>query len=282
MIWPRGRRPARPRWNVLIGLRDVPHAHQPQTPERIMHGASGLSLFAFLREDLKTQAVGVGDHMAVVNRFIPAGEIADYLDEGRFVGIGIGAFHDDVAQAEHVHAHRPDFRLATDDGDEGETHGVGAAVFGHFEPGLSAVGQRAVVNEDARAAGPHESRAGLHHRPGCFHRTAGTAQESIDGVAVNGRQLSIRRRPPAGGAKDPGELVVRLHRVEFDLLAVRQNKRRARETAVGWQPLDKFSRMGPPARNAHVDLNRGGCFIHFQQLFQSTIRMARNGGPELA
>lgn len=66
-------------------------------------------------------------------------------------------------------------------------------------PMMPAMSERAVVDEHPRAAGTHHSRAGLHHRPGRQKGTTGTAQENVDGVAVDGRQFVFGWWLRAGG-----------------------------------------------------------------------------------
>src|SRR5581483_5862697 len=107
-----------------IGIRDIPQAHQLQSSKGIVHGASPELLRAVLDEGLKAWSVQVADHVAVLDRFFSLGQVADHLDNVEAVVLDVGAFHQDVAQAQDVHAHRPDFRLAADDADEGEGQGV--------------------------------------------------------------------------------------------------------------------------------------------------------------
>src|SRR5262245_27920004 len=93
------------------------------------------------------RAAQVSHEMAVIVWLVSPAHVADHLDDVEAAGLDVRAFHHDVTQTHHVHAHRPHFRLALDDGDEGETHRVRAAVFGHLKPALPAVSQLAVVDE---------------------------------------------------------------------------------------------------------------------------------------
>ena len=183
-----------------------------------------------------------------------------------------GAAHHDVAQTQHVHAHRPHVRSAADDGDEGEAQRVGAAVLGHFEPMASAMSERAVVDEHARAAGPHHGRAGPHHCPGRLHRTAGTTQGDIDCIVIDRLLLRVGRRLPARGPKNLGKLVIRRQRPEFNARAIVQHQGFARQPKFRWQPLDKLPRMPPRARNAQVHDNRSGYFTHPMRLIRGSLR----------
>jgi hypothetical protein len=70
------------------------------------------------------------------------------------VYLDVSAFHHDVAQTQHVHAHRPHIRFATDDNDVGEAERIRAAVISHRQPLLPAMRGSAVVNEYARARRP--------------------------------------------------------------------------------------------------------------------------------
>src|SRR5437588_6098458 len=104
----------------LIGLSDIPHAHQPKTSERVVHGASGHSLGTVLPADLKTGSVQVGEHMTVVDRLRAPGQVADDLNNVEVVCLDVCAFHDDIAQTHHVHAHRTPVGWAADNGGESE------------------------------------------------------------------------------------------------------------------------------------------------------------------
>jgi hypothetical protein len=139
---------------------------------------------------------------------------------------------------------------------------VRVAVVRHLEPMSPAMSEPAVVDKHARAPGPHHGRAGLHHRPGRLHGTAGTAQENIHAVAIDRRQFVFHRRPPAGRSKDLGKLIIRRHGAKIDLRGVRQDERLARQAATGRQALDQFFRMRPLARNAESNRDRGGWVIH--------------------
>src|SRR5439155_24611024 len=93
--------------------------------------------------------------MTVVDWLLALCQVADHLDDVKAVRLDGGAFHHDVAQTQYMHAHRPDFRLAADNGDEGEAQSVRACVLGQLEPMLPAMSQPTVINEHARAAGVH-------------------------------------------------------------------------------------------------------------------------------
>src|SRR6266446_657941 len=117
--------------------------------------------------------------MTVVDWLLALCQVADHLDDVKAVRLDVGAFHYDVGQTQDMHAHRPDFRLAADNGDEGETESVRASVLGQLEPMSPAMSQPTVINEHARAAGADHGGAGLHHRPRRWQRPARTAQENV-------------------------------------------------------------------------------------------------------
>src|SRR5437870_10299156 len=114
-----------------------------------------------------------------------------------------------------MHAHRPDFCLAADDGDESEAKSVRTSVLGQLEPMLPAMSKRAVIDEYARAAGADHGGAGLHHRPRRWQRAARTAQENVHGVAIDRRQFVFRGRLPTRAAKDLGKLIISRHGPKF-------------------------------------------------------------------
>src|SRR5437868_2652993 len=118
----------------LIGLGDIAHAHQLQTSEGIVHGTSHRELSIVLREGLKPRSSQVGDHVTVLDWLFTSGRVADHLDNVKTAYFDVRAFHHDVAQAQHVHAHRPHVRPAADDGDESEAQRVWAAIVRHLQP----------------------------------------------------------------------------------------------------------------------------------------------------
>jgi hypothetical protein len=67
----------------LIGLGDIPHAHQLQTSERIVHGTSRRYVRTVVREGLKTRSVQVGQHMTVLDRLLVPGQLADQFSRMR-------------------------------------------------------------------------------------------------------------------------------------------------------------------------------------------------------
>src|SRR5437773_4455177 len=61
----------------LIGLRDIPHADQLQPPERVVHRAPRQLRVAVDGERLEPRAVQVGQDVAVLDRLIAPGQVAD-------------------------------------------------------------------------------------------------------------------------------------------------------------------------------------------------------------
>ena len=86
-----------------------------------MHGTRRRHFGTVLQERLKTRPIQVGEQMAVLDRFLAARQVADHLDDVKVARVGVRAFDHDVAQTQHVHAHRPDLCPAADDGDKGKT-----------------------------------------------------------------------------------------------------------------------------------------------------------------
>src|SRR6516162_4352655 len=83
----------------------------------------------------------------ILNCTLPIGCAADWpcrqakCTHVKSTRVGVGASHHDIAQTQHVHAHRPHLLWAADDGDEGEAQRVGATVFGQLEPISPAMSQ---------------------------------------------------------------------------------------------------------------------------------------------
>jgi hypothetical protein len=140
---------------------------------------------------------------------------------------------------------------------------------------LAAVRDAAVVDEHTGAAGLHDGCAGLHHRPRALQRAPRAAQDHVHFVAIDRRQLRLAWRPPAGGPKNLGKLVVGLQGVEFDLRSVGQSQRFGRQAAAGGQALDQLPWMRPGPRNAEIGQNQTSWFSHVEDLANVPVRCCR-------
>src|SRR5436309_7693878 len=83
-----------------IRFRDIRHAHQLQTSEGIVHRTARELLVTVLEEGLEARPVQIGEHVAVADRLVAAGQVADHLDDVEPARLDVRAFHHDVGQAQ--------------------------------------------------------------------------------------------------------------------------------------------------------------------------------------